>query len=278
MRKLAAVAWCLVVLTSLVTGTWAGGDEIVKSLLEGHSSVRPVPLPSVQAPDLTLEKAYAVQKDLVKALVAKGDAVRGFKAALTSPAGQKHFGVNEPLLAPLLKSGQQEPDAQVNTKLFVRPFIETEIGYVAGQRIDKPVSDVDALKKMISEVFPAVELPDIRFEDMKGVKGPDIVADAIGSAQYIVGKRFPAGQVDVSQVEVRLVHDGEVVNQGKAADVMGDQWTALLWLVNGAIGQGWTIEPGHILITGAMGRMIPGKPGTYQGDWGPLGTVSWTVK
>ncbi len=79
-------------------------------------------------------------------------------------------------------------------------------------------------------------------------------------------------------MEVALTRDGQVVNKGKAADVMGDQWKALLWLVNGAVAQGWTIEPGQIFITGVMGKMVPGKPGSYQGDWGPLGKMSWTVK
>jgi 2-keto-4-pentenoate hydratase len=68
------------------------------------------------------------------------------------------------------------------------------------------------------------------------------------------------------------------VNQGKAADALGDQWKALLWLVNGVVEHGYTIDPGQILITGAMGKMIPGKPGKYDGDWGVLGKMSWTVK
>lgn len=278
MKKLGVSACFVIVLVSLAVGTWASEGAIVKSLLVGRAAVTAIPLPSTQMPDLTLSQAYAVQRELATALMAKGDAVRGFKAALTSPVGQKQFGMDQPLLAPLFTSGERAPDAEINAKLFVRLFIETEIGYVAGKKIDKPVRDVDELKTMISEVFPAVELPDIRFETMKGIKGPDIVADAIGSAQYIVGKRFPADQVDVSQVQVTLKYKGEVVNQGKAADVMGDQWLTLLWLVNGAIAQGWTIEPGQIFITGAMGRMLPGKPGTYQGDWGPLGTLSWKVK
>ncbi len=113
---------------------------------------------------------------------------------------------------------------------------------------------------------------------MKTVNGQDIVVDAVGSAKYIVGKKIPADKLDVGTVEVTLTLDGNVVNQGKAADCLGDQWKALLWLVNTAIAKGWTLEPGQVLITGAMGAMIPGKPGKYEGKWGPLGTISWTVK
>jgi 2-keto-4-pentenoate hydratase len=279
MKKWLLLVLCVLVATFMALGqSRAGDDEVIKGLVDGRAAVKPMAVPSSLLPDLTMEKAYALQQGLVKALLAKGEAVSGFKAGLTSAAGQKQFGVDQPVLAPLFKSGAFGPGAVVKQKDFVRLFTETEIGYVAGEKIDKPVKDVESLKKMISEVFPAVELPDIRFADMKSIKGVDLVAEAVGSAKFIVGKKIPADQVDVSQVQVKLTLNGEVVNQGKAADVMGDQWQALLWLINGAVARGWTIEPGYIFITGAMGRMLPGKPGKYEGDWGPLGTMSWSVE
>ncbi len=279
MKKVFSRVFCVLALVVFVAGlAWAGEAEVVKSIVDARAAVKTFPNPSSQLPGLTLDKAYGLQKEVVKALVAKGDTVSGFKGGLTAEAGQKRFGVNEALVGELFKSGELGPDAVVNPKDFVRLFVETEIGYVLGQKISEPVKDVESLKKMVKEVFPAIELPDMRFEDMKTVTGPDIVVDAVGSAKYIVGKKIPADKVDVSKVEVTLTLDGNVVNQGKATDCLGDQWKALLWLVNTAVAKGWTLEPGQVLITGAMGAMIPGKPGKYEGKWGPLGTISWTVK
>jgi len=62
-----------------------------------------------------------------------------------------------------------------------------------------------------------------------------------------------------------MTQDGFTVNQGKAKDAMGDQWEALLWLVNGAIEQGCLIEQGHIMITGAVGHIVPGKLASMRG-------------
>ncbi len=256
----------------------ASEQDVINSIVDARAAVKQFGLPSAKLPDLNEEKAYALQKKLTEALVSKGQPIGGFKAGLTSEATQKRFGVNAPLLGPLFKPGALEPDAVVNTKDFVRLFVETEIGFIPGVKIDKPVADVEALKKMIKEVCPAVELPDLRFDDMKNLKGPDIIVDAVSAAKYIVGKPIPANSIDVSQVAVTLTRDGEVVNQGKAADVLGDQWKALLWLVNGAVARGYVIEPGQLLITGAMGQMIPGKPGAYKGDWGKLGSIAWTIK
>jgi 2-keto-4-pentenoate hydratase len=279
MKKLMVLLSSLILACLLLVGiSLASDEEVVNAIVQARAAVKEFALPSSKIPDLTVEKAYALQKALTKALLAKGDTIGGFKAGLTSEAGQKKFGVNAALLGPLFKSGELGPDVVVDRKNFVRLFIENEVGYVVGQKISEPVKDVESLKKMIKEVFPAVELPDLRFADMKNVKGTDIIADAVGCAKYIIGPKIPADKVDVSKVEVTLKCDGAVVNQGKAADTLGDQWKALLWLVNGVVQQGYTIEPGQILITGAMGNMIPGKPGKYEGDWGPLGKMSWTVE
>lgn len=272
------VGFLVVSLVFIASWSWAAEEEVIQSILEARSSVKTFPLPSAQLPSLNAEKAYALQRELAKRIVEKGDKVSGFKGGLTSEATQKRFGVEQPLLGPLFKSGELGPDAIVDPKSFTKLFIETEVGYVLGEKITEPVKDVDSLKKKVKEVFPAVELPDMRFDDMKNLKGTDIIVDAVSCAKYIVGKRVPADQVDVAGVEVTLTLDGQKVNQGKASDALGDQWKALLWLVNAAVAQGWTLEPGYVFITGAMGNMLPGKPGKYEGDWGKLGALSWTVK
>lgn len=76
---------------------------------------------------------------------------------------------------------------------------------------------------MIKAVFPAIELPDIRFAEMKDLKGLDLIVDAVSSSRCIVGKPLP-----VDKVMVSLMMDGKVVNEGKAEDVVGAQWKTLL--------------------------------------------------
>lgn len=278
MKRSFALACSLLLALALISFAWAGEDDVIKSILDARAAVKEFPNPSAQMPDLTVEKAYAMQKKLTKAILDKGQAIGGYKAGLTSEAGQKRFGVSDALLGPLFKAGELGPDATVNSKDFVRLFVENEVGFVIGQKITEPVKEVESLKKMVKEVFPAVELPDLRFADMKTVKGPDIIVDAVGCAKYIIGKRMPADKVDVNKVEVTMTLDGKEANKGKAQDALGDQWKALLWLVNGVVKQGYPIEQGQIFITGAMGNMIPGKPGKYEGNYGPLGTLSFTVK
>ena len=104
-----------------------------------------------------------------------------------------------------------------------------------------------------------------------------IIAANVASARFIVGRKKETGVVNPNNIVVPLLRDSEEVNDGKGSDVLGDQWEAALWLVKNVVQQGWDIEPGHILLTGALGNMIPGKPGIYEDDFVNLGKIFFSI-
>lgn len=157
-------------------------------------------------------------------------------------------------------------------------MIETEIGFVVGQAITHPLHDVSDLRQRIRAIIPVIELPDLGFEDMKNLKGVDIIAANVASAQFIIGKERDIKGLDPNNIVVTLTRDGNKFNIGKGRDVLGDQWNAALWLVNTAVNQGWNIKPDHIIITGALGNIIPGKTGRYQADFGNLGKIHFYIE
>ena len=134
-----------------------------------------------------------------------------------------------------------------------------------------------ALKSRIGAVLPAIELPDLNFGDLKGLKGVDLIAANVSATQFIVGEKKDKA-LDLDSVNVVLTHDGKAANQGRGADAMGSQWNAALWLVNTMVSKGWTIRPGNVLLTGALGNMIPGKPGQYMADFGELGIIEFEIR
>jgi len=279
MKKASVLLGSVLLVIALMLGcVLAGEEEIVTAVIESRSATKPLPNPSGIVPDLTEEAAYAIQVRFVDAMGKKGKEVGGYKAGLTTENAQKRFKAKGALLGPMFKEGKLESGAVIDGKDFVKLFLETEIGFSSKEKIAKPVKDVESLKKLIKTVYPAIELPDMRFADMKNLTVADIVADAVGSSKYLIGKGIPMDKADVNNVKVTLTLDGKPVNEGTGRDALGDQWKALLWLVNGVVKQGWTISPDQILITGALGNMIPGKPGKYEATWGDLGSVSFTVQ
>ncbi|MCP4398222.1 MAG: 4-oxalocrotonate decarboxylase, partial [bacterium] len=206
------------------------------------------------------------------------DKIAGFKAGMTSEAGQQKFGLHAPTAGVLFSSGKKVNNAAINLAMSKNLKIETEIGFVIGKTIDKAVESVAGLQESIQAVMPVIELPDLGFADMQALKGVDIIAANVAAAQFIVGQEREVKDQDLNAVSVTLTLNDEEINSGKGTDAFGDQWQAALWLVNIMLEQGWTMEPGHIFITGALGQMLPGNPGKYIADYGNFGKICFEMK
>jgi len=252
-------------------------DKVYLAAVEGT----PFPVLSAEYADMTEADSYTVQKTYsLKRLEGKRPA--GFKAGLTTEATMKRFGASTPFAAPLFPEGAMDGSAEsvvVDRASFGVLMLEAEIAFILGEPVEAPLKDEVELKAKIESVAAAVELPDLSFTDMKLLKAVDINASAISSKAWILGKQIPlADAPDLNGLVPVMTLDGVEVNRGKGSDALGDQWKALLWLVNKMVEEGWTMEKGDVLLTGALGNMIPGKPGEYVYSVEPLGTVKFTVK
>lgn len=235
-------------------------------------------LPAVAGDNYTMEEAYQVQNWYVEYCQSKiQKRIHGFKAGLTSKAGQQKFNTNEPVAGVLFYDDHFMNDVEYNGQEHKKLMIEVELGFMASKPITQPITDTQELKKYFSDVMPVIELPELGF-DTKKLTVQDIVSANVAARKYMYGNKTNLDEVDPDGVEVTLTRDGKTVVTGKGTDAMGSQWDALLWLVNKTVANGHTIERGHILITGALGKMIPGENGQYVADFGSLGTLKILIK
>jgi len=145
-------------------------------------------------------------------------------------------------------------------------MLEVELTYKTKAKITAPVKDEAELKELIESVHPSIEVPQLYFQDMSKVAVFDIIAAGVGSKKFLVG---PAAELsDPDTVSIKLEKDGEVINEGPATDALGGQWKALLWIVNNIVENGYVIEEGQYIMTGALGKMLPAQPGEYKADFG----------
>jgi 2-keto-4-pentenoate hydratase len=140
-------------------------------------------------------------------------------------------------------------------------YIEVEIAMRIGKSIVQPLADVADLHDHIDGIGPAIELPNLDYTQPQTLDAIDIVATNVAAAKYIVGDFAAPRARDPNSTEVRLVCNDKEMLTGKGTDALGDQWRAALFLVNKMVEQGWQLEPGQILLTGSLGRMLPGTTG-----------------
>lgn len=226
--------------------------------------------------DLTIDDALAFQDAFVGALAAGDeDQVTGYKLGLTGPT--RPFGAPEAIWGRLLGS-MLVPEGQVIYRNdFVSPGIEVEVAFIFGEDVSYPATQ-DALRRSVAGVAPAVELPDAFFASMDKLSWLDLVAGNVGARYFIVGEHRPLGQLDVDALQTVARRDGKIIGETPASATMGGQWNALEFLVEKLNERDLRIRAGDIVITGALGGMLPAEVGQYEIDYGELGRIEFEVR
>lgn len=110
-------------------------------------------------------------------------------------------------------------------------------------------------------VLPVMEIVDSRFENFN-FKLPDVVADNSSSSRYIVGSKLTRpGNIDLAVLGVTLSFNGEVVDQGTGAAVLGHPANSVIRLAKMLDRHGEKIHAGQIILTGGITKAIAVNPG-----------------
>jgi 2-keto-4-pentenoate hydratase len=239
---------------------------------------QPLPVLSAYGASLNLPDAYAIQKLVVQNL-ATTDHISGFKAGLTRPRGQVEFNVREPVAGVIFDNGLLRGDVTLHLRDFKRLTIAPALGFVLKAPVTHPLTDLAQLTPLIGAVMPVVDFSDFRFERESGVSATDLVAGNMAFARLLVGK--PLATMDAATVNgvlVELSHDDAVVDRGRAVNVMGSQHTALFWLINKTLAQGWKLHAGMLLVTGGFSDPVLARPGRYAAKFWDATDLRFTVE
>jgi 2-keto-4-pentenoate hydratase len=268
----------LLSLSLLVFVQLAFSDEDVTAVVSAVNTQQLMPQFGKQ---LDVETAYRLQTMAVTTLLA-GQRPDGFKAGLTSKSGQEKFAVKQPVAGVLLAGTSMAADSEdgyvIHARHDSRLMLELEIGFQLKEAVTRPINDVAVLKTLVKAIYPVIELPELGFQHMPDLLGTDIIANNVAARKYILGARLASLPADINVLPVKLYRNEQLILEGLGSDAMGDQWQALGWLINQSLANGWLIEPEQILITGALGKMLPAQPGNYRAHFSELGRIEWRVE
>jgi len=258
------------------------GTAISRHVLTARATGAQVAPPSIAIGSESLNIAYLAQDYLTRDMVAGGDCVVGYKVAFTSAASRKAFDAPGPAYGRIFAGQRRDSGSAMSVREFHKVSVELEIAMVVGRRIDRPIKTIEQLRPYIRAVYPALELPNQNFSPDAGrATFEDLVADNLGGHRFVLGPAIAPNKVDLARVAATLIRDGEPVSTGRASDVLGSPWASLLWLVKGLAASDITLQPGDVVLTGALtGPYSPPlatAAGTYVGDFGTLGSVSCRI-
>jgi 2-keto-4-pentenoate hydratase len=224
---------------------------------------------------LDIEDAYAIQTRNIDRRVAAGARVIGRKVGLTSRAMQQMLGVDEPDFGVLLDDMFVEDGDEIPLSEMLQPRIEAEMAFLLERDLAGPGVTTARALAAIAGVLPAVEIVDSRIADWR-IKLVDTVADNASSGRLVVGGRIrKVDEFDLRLVGVVVSRNGEVIDTGAGAAVLGNPARPVAWLANKLGALGATLHAGDVILPGAPHRMVAVRPGdAFRAEFAHLGPVT----
>ena len=233
------------------------GDELYEALSTGKT-VSPL---TSRGFEISIEDAYHIQQRMLSRRLEKGERIIGKKIGVTSKAVMNMLGVHQPDFGYLLDGMVYNEGESVPMSTLIQPKAEGEIAFLLKKDLKGPgVTAADVLAAT-EGVMACFEIVDSRIENWK-IKIQDTVADNASCGVFVLGDQL----VDISNLDLALCgmvleKNGEIVVTGAGAATMGHPVNAMVWLANTLGELGITLNAGDIVLSGAMGAMVPVQAG-----------------
>ena len=240
----------------------------------------PVENITISSSKIGIHDAYALQRKLVAKLESNGGwgGVYGYKAALTAVPAQQAMGINEPIIGVVFEHAAYQADSATTVATDRLVLLETEVGFTLRKEITAPVAKDDVFDA-IACCSGMIELASPNLQQRP--TSADLIANNAASYGCISGAStaYPT-DIDIDALPVSLTcidAEQQALHTAMAGSVMAGQRDALIWLINQILAQGYELRPGHVLMTGSIGSMHPGKAGRYRADFGALGELTFAL-
>ncbi|MBK3573910.1 fumarylacetoacetate hydrolase family protein [Streptomyces sp. MBT65] len=236
---------------------------------------RPVPPVRDLLGEHDLAAAYAVQQELARRRLVDGAVVVGRKIGLTSPAVQRQLGVDQPDFGVLFADMDVSGLPEVPSGRLLQPKAEAEIAFVLKEDLTDGDLTPPRVRAAVEYAVAALEIVDSRIADWD-ITLTDTVADNASSGLFVLAEhRLTLDDFEPRETSMRLYADDVLVSEGNGAACLGDPLNALAWLARTAREFGDPLRAGQVVLSGALGPMVPTPPGTrIRAEISSLGEVT----
>jgi 2-oxopent-4-enoate hydratase len=249
-------------------------EEVLNRLSEARTTRRPCAPIRDLLPAGDLGAAYAVQSAWAALQVAAGARIVGRKVGLTNPVVQKQLGVDQPDFGFLLDTMACPADVPIDITRTLQPKIEAEVAFVLAHDLTAPVIGPVDVAAATAHVVAALEIVDSRIAAWD-IHIVDTVADNASSGLFVLGdQHIKLNELDLPTCLMNLRRDDEVVSTGSGSACLGDPLIAVAWLAATARNHGRPLRAGEVVLSGALGPMVPVAPGdSFHAEISGLGEV-----
>jgi 2-keto-4-pentenoate hydratase len=225
------------------------------------------------------EAAYAIQSINTHFWSAQGRRIVGHKIGLTAKSVQLQLGVGQPDYGVLFDDMAIEDGGVLLRQTVLQPKAEAEVALILAHDLSDPDSSIQDVIAATAYALPAIEIVDSRIADWK-ITFADTVADNGSSGFFVLGRTpRPLSGLDLKTCGMVLEVNGQIASLGAGAACLGHPLNAAVWLARTLAGRGDGLKAGDVVLTGALGPMVPLAVGdVVRAEIGGLGSCGFTYQ
>lgn len=193
-------------------------------------------------------EAYAIQAASLARRYERGERFVGVKMGFTSRAKMEQMGVHDMIWGRLTDTMLLQEGGELYMDQLIHPRAEPEICFRVSRDLTWPLR-LEEIRAYIDGVAAAIEVIDSRYENFK-FSLEDVIADNCSSAAFVVGE-WHSPETTLDDLEMELKIDGQTVQQGSSAAILGNPWESALAAARLAHQYGQAIPAGSYLMAGA---------------------------
>ncbi|WLH60665.1 2-keto-4-pentenoate hydratase [Pseudomonas sp. FP2300] len=233
-------------------------------LVRLHNAAQAVhPLPSLEPHAFDLSAGYTLQREAMRRRQVAGEQLTGWKVAFAGRAAQDRFGIDEPVLGGLTDVMAVKPGSTLALARLIQPKLEIELAFVLGRTLVPGFYSDEDILAAVSEVAPAFEIADCRWEGWRFGVGA-FLADNAAAGLYCLGSRVRFHPEQLTHVTYRLECDGVPCGEGNAQAREDTPQANLCWLVRRLLADGQCVETGQVVLSGALLAPLDIKAAEYR--------------
>jgi 2-oxo-3-hexenedioate decarboxylase len=214
-------------------------------------------------PEMDWDDAYAIQAEILRRKLARGNKVVGLKAGLTSHAKMKQMGVETPCFGFLVDTFSVPDGGEIKIDQLIHPKVEPEIVFVLKKALKGPGCHIGAVLAATDFIMPGIEIIDSRYRDFK-FDLKSVIADNCSSSRFVLGGQMtPVAGLDLRTLGVVMEKNGEPVAIGAGAAVLGHPAAAIAMLANHLGSRGEEIPAGTMILSGGVTEAVAVKAGDH---------------
>ncbi|WP_052422385.1 2-keto-4-pentenoate hydratase [Nonomuraea candida] len=222
----------------------------------------------------TAADAYAVQEINTRRAVEAGRRPVGRKIGMTNRLVQQKFGIDQPDFGTLFADRSYRDGLPIPVGEFLQPRAEAEVALVLGADLEGGPFTVADVLRAVDFALAAIEIADSRIADWD-ITLADTIADNASAGAFVLGNTpVPLLGLDLRAAAMTMTRNGEEVSTGSGADCLGGPLNAAVWLATRLGRSGAPLRAGDVVLTGALGPVVPVEPGdVFEARIGGLGSV-----